>query len=289
MLHTILTTILGTPPQAITPLGSSFAGRLYRVRSAAGEFALKWAEQPVAGALEAEARGLRLLAATQTVRVPQVYAMHDPSVAGDSGTAYLLMEWVDAAGAQPDMEALGSVLAELHRHSAKTYGLDHTNYIGGTPQLNAPCADWPRFFRTQRLEPQIALAAGNGHMPTPRRRAIERLLTRLDDLLADVPRRPALIHGDLWSGNVLAASPAGAPALIDPAVYYADREAEIAFTELFGGFGTRFYAAYNEAWPLEPGYRDRRDLYNLYHVLNHLNLFGERYGAQVDAITRRYE
>ncbi len=125
-------------------------------------------------------------------------------------------------------------------------------------------------------------------MPAPRRHALERVLEQIDDLLAGVPRRPALIHGDLWSGNVVAAAPDGTPAIIDPAVYYADREAEVAFTELFGGFGSRFYAAYHAAWPLEPGYRDRRDLYNLYHILNHLNLFGAGYGVQVDAIAQRY-
>jgi protein-ribulosamine 3-kinase len=283
----ILTTVLGTPPQAITPLGSSFAGRLYRVRSAAGEFALKWAEQPVPGVVAAEARGLALLAATHTVRVPQVYAMHDPSVEGESGAAYLLIEWLDGAGARPDMATLGTTLAALHRHSAEAYGLDHANYLGATRQPNAPHTDWPTFFCTQRLEPQIALAERNGLLPATRRRALERVLARLDDLLAGVARRPALIHGDLWSGNVLAASDS-TPAMIDPAVYYADREAEIAYTELFGGFGARFYTAYNEAWPLEPNYRERRDLYNLYHLLNHLNLFGESYGAQVDAIARRY-
>lgn len=274
---------LGAAVRRLEPLGGSFAGRLYRVRSGAGDFALKWADRPAPGALAAEARGLALLASAGAVRVPRVRAVED-----GAARAFLLIEWLDGGGARPDMAALGEALAALHRHSAAAYGLDHDNFIGGTPQQNQPHPDWPAFFRDRRLAPQIALAAANGLLPAHRRRALERVLARLDDLLAGVPRRPSLIHGDLWGGNLLAADPGGAPALIDPAVSYADREAEIAFTELFGGFGPRFYAAYQAAWPLAPGYADRRDLYNLYHLLNHLNLFGEGYGAQVDAAARRY-
>lgn len=287
-LTTTITAALGAPVRAIRPLGSSFAGRLYRVHSAAGDFALKWAERPAPGALAAEARGLELLAATGALRVPQVRAVHDPSLDGGTGPAFLLLEWLDGGGAAPDMAALGTALAALHRHSGPAYGLDHDNYLGATPQLNAFHADWPTFFRERRLAPQVALAARNGLLPTARRRALERLLARVDELLAGVPRQPALIHGDLWAGNLLAADASGLPALIDPAVYYADREAELAYTELFGGFSRRFYEAYNAEWPLEPGYADRRDLYNLYHLLNHLNIFGKQYGPQVDAIARRY-
>jgi protein-ribulosamine 3-kinase len=287
LLSTTIAGALGAPLRELTPLGGSFAGQLYRVRSAAGDFALKWAEHPTPGALAAEARGLQLLAAGP-LRVPRVQALHDPSLDGGPGPAFLLLEWLDGGGAKPDMGALGAALAELHRQSADAYGLDHDNYLGATPQPNARHADWPTFFRERRLAPQLELAARNGLLPTARRRALERVLTRVDDLLADVSRRPALIHGDLWAGNLLAADATGRPAVIDPAVHYADREAELAYTELFGGFGPRFYAAYGAAWPLDPGYADRRDLYNLYHLLNHLNLFGESYGPQVDAVARRY-
>jgi fructosamine-3-kinase len=220
------------------------------------------------------------------VRAPTVIAAVDP--APEAGQAFLLSEWLEGGGAPVDMTALGTQLAALHRHEAPAYGLDHDNYIGGTPQRNGWDADWPRFFAERRLRPQIELAGARGLLGAGRGRGLERLLGRVGDLLGGVARQPALLHGDLWGGNVVAADPCGAPGLIDPAVYYGDREAEIAFTELFGGFSPAFYAAYRRAWPLEPGYAERRDLYNLYHLLNHLNLFGEGYGPQVDAIIHRY-
>ena len=157
------------------------------------------------------------------------------------------------------------------------------NYIGSTPQVNGWLDDWLAFFRERRLRPQMELAARNGHLPAGRRRALEGFMGRLDELLGGVPRRPALLHGDLWGGNMIA-DPSGQPVLIDPAVYYGDREADLAMTALFGGFSSAFYAAYNEVYPLADGWRERFRIYNLYHLLNHLNLFGEGYGAQVDAV-----
>jgi fructosamine-3-kinase len=277
---------LGAAVERAEPLGQSFGARLERLSTARGRFALKWAASPLPGALAAEARGLELLGAAGAARAPAVVAVADPAPA--AGHAFLLSEWLEGGGAPVDMAALGAQLAALHRSAAPTYGLDHDNYIGGTPQRNGWDADWPRFFAERRLLPQIELAGAHGLLGAGRRRGLERLLGRVGELLGGVARQPALLHGDLWGGNVVAADPRGAPGLIDPAVYYGDREAEIAFTELFGGFGPAFYTAYNRAWPLEPGYAERRDLYNLYHLLNHLNLFGEGYGAQVDAIARRY-
>jgi fructosamine-3-kinase len=132
----------------------------------------------------------------------------------------------------------------------------------------------------------MELASRNLRLTPERSRKLSRLIERLEDFLGGMPRQPSLIHGDLWSGNVIPGP--GGLALIDPAVSYSDREAEIAYTELFGGFSSGFYAAYQHTWPLEPGYADRRDLYNLYHLMNHLNLFGEAYGGQVDAVLKHY-
>jgi fructosamine-3-kinase len=278
-LREIIIAAIG-PLTAVAPLGGGFGARLLRVTAGCASYALKWAPPGSAAAMvAAEARGLRALAAAGAVRVPAVIAVGE-------APAFVLSEWLDGAGARPDQATLGEQLAALHRHTAPAFGLDRANFIGGTPQLNAWSATWPAFFREQRLLPQIARAAAAGLLPASRRHALERLVARLDDLLA-APASPSLIHGDLWGGNVVAA-PGGAPALIDPAVSYSHREAELAFTELFGGFSARFYAAYAAAWPLDPGYAERRDLLNLYHLINHLNLFGEAYGPQIDATLSRY-
>jgi fructosamine-3-kinase len=291
-LHRMLTPILAEhagdpgPILHIDRLGGSFGATLYRLHTRQAGYALKWAHQPLPGALAAEADGLRRLAATGTVRIPQVIAVSGQD--NPDTPAFLLSEWLDGNGSRPDMARLGAQLAALHRHGNDTYGLERDNYIGGTPQPNQPHPNWITFYREQRLQPQIDRADANGLLPTTRRHALEKVIANLDRRLGGVSRCPALIHGDLWGGNVIAADRHGTPAIIDPAVSYSDREAELAFTELFGGFSPRFYAAYDEVWPREPGYAERRDLYNLYHLLNHLNLFGEPYGLQVDAVARRY-
>ncbi|NTW03633.1 MAG: fructosamine kinase family protein [Oscillochloris sp.] len=286
ILHDQIVTILDAPIERVEPIGQSFGAHLARLSSPRGRFALKWASQPLPHALATEARGLELLNTAQAVRVPQVVAVNDPTP--ESGYAFLLSTWLEGSNTCVDMAVLGTQLATLHRSSAPAYGLDHDNYIGGNAQHNGWDTDWPHFFAEYRLLPQINLAGKQGRLQRSRRRNLERLLERIGDLLAGVPRQPALLHGDLWGGNVIATAPDSAPGLIDPAVYYGDREAEIAFTELFGGFSSAFYTAYNDAWPLAPGYAQRRDLYNLYHLLNHLNLFGEGYGGHVDQIAQRY-
>jgi fructosamine-3-kinase len=230
---------------------------------------------------EAEARGLKLLADANALRMPRVIALINQPPA-------LILEWIDTGiNQQAAAEALGRGLAQQHRSSAPLFGLDHDNSIGSNPQRNTPTRSWIEFYRDQRLGVQRDLARQRGHLTPNRARRLDRVLNRLEKWIDENTVTPSLLHGDLWGGNYLIDAQ-GRPVLIDPAVYYGDREAEIAFTELFGGFGARFYAAYNEAWPLDRGYADRRDLYNLYHLLNHLNLFGEGYGGSVDAILRRY-
>ena len=225
---------------------------------------------------EAEAAGLREIARSSTVRVPQ------PLCHGASAEAsWIVLEYLELGSVgQRGMEQLGRGLAFMHRFHAAHFGWHRDNTIGATPQINTPAADWIGFWRKQRLGFQLALARENGY----RGRLLaqgERLLGQLPVFFSGHEPRPSLLHGDLWSGNA-AFMRDGTPVMFDPAVYYGDREADIAMTELFGGFSADFYRAYDEAYPREPGYATRKQLYNLYHVLNHLNLFGGGYHAQAE-------
>ncbi len=268
-------------------VGGGCINNAVRLETERNVYFLKWNAAPPPRMFQCEAQGLALLSRTGALRVPNVLAVAE---ADGSQPAYILLEWLEP-GNDPDQGRLGEQMDRLHIENqsvlgSSTYGLDHDNFIGLNQQVNHWETSWPRFFTESRIRPQVELARQNGHLSPERRKRLEVLIERIPSLLDGVKRRPSLIHGDLWSGNVVP-GPDGL-AVVDPAVSYSDREAEIAFTELFGGFSRRFYTAYEATWPLEPGYRDRRDLYNLYHLLNHLNLFGENYGYQVDAILRRY-
>lgn len=228
---------------------------------------------------EAEADGLRELRRAGAIRVPEPLAT---GVA--AGQAYIVMEAL-ALGVRGDDERFGRELAQLHRHCSGRFGWFRDNTIGSTPQSNTESGEWIAFWREQRLGAQLRIAAQKGHGGQLQRLG-EQLLADFPALFSDYRPQPSLLHGDLWSGNY-AYTRDGEPVLFDPAVYYGDREADMAMTELFGGFGSGFYAAYGEAWPLDPGYRVRKSLYNLYHILNHLNLFGGGYGDQAITTMKR--
>jgi fructosamine-3-kinase len=228
------------------------------------------------GMFEAEARGLRELRDSHTLRVPE------PLCWGvDGQTAWLVLEHL-ALGGSGDPAALGRGLASLHRVTQPQFGWVRDNTIGSTPQINTPNPDWIAFWREHRLRFQLDLAERHGHGGRLRARG-ERLLAELPQLFADYQPAASLLHGDLWSGNY-AYTRDGEPVIFDPAVYYGDRETDLAMTELFGGFGREFYAAYRGAYPLDAGYAVRKTLYNLYHVLNHLNLFGGGYLSQAQGM-----
>ena len=259
-------------------VGGGCINECYVVRGAGRAFFVKVNVRERLPMFEAEAAGLAEIAATKTVRVPE------PLCHGESGGAsWLVLEHVELARATgAAMQELGGRLAAMHRVTAARFGWHRDNTIGATPQINTPADDWVAFWRDMRLGYQLRLAAQSGHRGKLVTRG-ERLLGRLSAFFSDYAPRPSLLHGDLWSGNA-AMMQDGTPLILDPAVYYGDREADLAMTELFGGFSAGFYGAYDDAYRRDPGYATRRQLYNLYHVLNHLNLFGGGYAAQAEGM-----
>ena len=229
----------------------------------------------------AEAAGLAAIRDTGTVRVPEVIACELVDA-----QARITLEWLDLKPLDRSSAILlGQQLAALHRCGHDHHGWTEGNFIGGSPQPNDWHAQWPRFFADCRLKPQLEQAKQNG-LPRSLVDQGHDLLERLPAFFVNHQPRPSLLHGDLWGGNVGMLAD-GTPVIFDPAVYYGDREADLAMSELFGGFPDAFYASYRSTWPLEPGYESRRTLYNLYHVLNHFNLFGTAYLGQVQRMTTR--
>ncbi len=240
-----------------------------------------------AGFFKAEVTGLSAIRKTGTLRVPQVWKW---GVCEDK--SYLMMEYLEAAPPRKDYwEHFGRQLAHMHRADPSEwtpggkYGFPEDNFIGAGAQTNKIRTGWIDFFRECRLEVQFQRA--KSYFDPSDRKAMQSLLDHLDQFLTE-PEHPSLLHGDLWSGNFVTGDD-GYACLIDPAVYAGHAEADLAMTELFGGFAPAFYDAYKESGKLLPGYSDRRDLYNLYHLLNHLNLFGGSYYGAVMRIVRRYK
>jgi protein-ribulosamine 3-kinase len=231
--------------------------------------------------LEAERDGLEALRATATVRVPRLL-----EEGRDAERSWLLLEWLELGRlTAASAAALGASLAALHRVPQKRFGWEHDNYIGGTVQLNGWADDWLAFWQEKRLMAQLRLAARN-RLPTRLMDRGERLAADCGAFFRNHSPQPSLLHGDLWGGNA-AALPDATPVVFDPAVYVGDREADLAMTALFGGFPAEFQSAYRAAWPLDDGFRVRRDLYNLYHVLNHANLFAGAYVRQSEELVER--
>lgn len=227
----------------------------------------------------AEAAGLDTIATTNTLRVPQAIA-HGIAIE----KSYLVLEYLEL-NPRGNARLLGEQLAALHRCSNNQFGFAQDNFIGSTPQPNALNVNWVEFWKEQRLGFQLHLAAQNGYGGQLQSLGAT-LLDALPIFFVSYTPQPSLLHGDLWSGNHAFLANA-TPTIFDPAVYYGDRECDIAMTELFGGYPADFYAAYQTAWPLDSGYEARRDLYNLYHLLNHINLFGEGYVRQSEQLIQK--
>lgn len=237
------------------------------------------------GLFAEEARGLLALGQSHGPRVPTPVGLFE---AGDN--QYLLLEWIPTGRPRDDFwSRFGEKLAQLHRSNrSPRCGFSHDNHIGATPQPNGWMVNWHEFFGERRLLFQVELARKQGRADAAMERGVQELVRKLPDLIPALDEGGAsILHGDLWGGNYMV-SEDNDPVLIDPAVYYGHREADLAMTQLFGGFSPDFYGAYQAEWPLVPGYEQRRDIYNLYHLLNHLNLFGGSYAGSCHAIIRRF-
>jgi protein-ribulosamine 3-kinase len=264
------------------PLSGGSINHAYRLETDTGDFFMKYNRASAyPGMFEQEAGGLALLHGAGEIRVPEVIAH------GDDGThTFILLEYLDPAGKTNNFwEDFGRKLAALHRHTTNTFGLDHDNYIGSLKQYNDRYDKWTDFFRDQRLLVQMEMAASKGLLPSRTKQAFERLFIRLDELFQEEP--PSLIHGDLWSGNYMV-DEQGEACIIDPAVYFGFREMDIGMSRLFGVFGSGFYDAYHEAWPMESGWRERIEICNLYPLMVHVNLFGSGYLGSVESILSKF-
>ena len=262
-------------------LSGGCINQAFAVEGDGRRYFVKLNDAAYASMFEAEAAGLAAIRGTDSVRAPE------PVSSGVAdGHCWLVTEHIQFSSANSSTaELLGQQLAQMHRCQAPQYGWHRDNTIGATAQHNQWTDNWVGFLREKRLGFQLELAAAN-HAPAGLLDRGARLLHHLEEFFAGSTPAASLLHGDLWGGN-WGADEAAQPVIFDPAVYFGDREADLAMTELFGGFDQRFYAAYNAAWPLDPGYQSRRLLYNLYHVLNHFNLFGGGYAAQAAAMVDR--
>jgi len=262
-------------------LSGGCINQAWLVEDEARNYFVKLNQAPSLPIFQAERAGLEAILNTDTIRAPQPVCH---GLAG--GHAYLVLEYITRARNNDNSIALfGRQLADMHRHSTPEYGWRIDNTIGATPQINTPTDDWGHFWQRQRIGLQLELAAQHGYRGRLHSQG-EQLLVRIPLFFRDHHPQASLLHGDLWSGNYFT-DHQGMPVIFDPATYYGDRETDIAMTELFGGFPPLFYQTYGETWPLPDGYHHRKQLYNLYHLLNHLNLFGDAYLAQAqDSIDR---
>ena len=261
------------------PVGGGSVNQAYALSGNHHAYFIKLNDASRMGMFEAEALGLQQMWKTQTIRVPKPICW---GVADSS--SYIVLEWLDFGyGTHAAWQAMGQQLAAMHRViSEQGFGWDQDNTIGFIPQKNPWTEDWITFFRDHRIGYQLQLARKRGgHFPKQ-----DELIQAIPDILSDHYPEPSLVHGDLWSGNV-AITQTDVPIILDPATYYGDREVDLAMSELFGRFPQDFYRAYDEAYPLEPGYERRKVLYNLYHIINHFNQFGGGYESQANSMIKQ--
>jgi fructosamine-3-kinase len=253
-----------------------------KLKTSSGDFFLKWNDaRKYPSMFDTEAKGLRLLKQHSSIYIPEVIGWFE-----EAAYQGIILEFVGSKTKSGSYWSdLGSQLAMLHKNSNRYFGLDHSNYIGSLRQFNTSSSSWITFFIEQRLDVQVKFAINSGHFDGAILKLFEGLYKQLPSIFPE--EKPAPLHGDLWSGNVITTG-TGNPCLIDPAVYFGHREAELSFTQLFGGFADEFYNAYEEIFPLAPGFDQRIDIYNLYPLLVHVNLFGGGYIHQVKSILKQF-
>lgn len=246
-----------------------------------GSYFLKWNKEELNEMFATEEKGLAILNKESPVASPKVLGQ-----GVFERKSYLLTELIEkGAPSQNFWKNFGANLANQHRKSSAMYGFDHDNFIGSLPQSNKKHSNWYDFFIEERLEPQLQLASVKNLIATDLHNQFNALFGKLSELIPSEP--PALLHGDLWSGNFMI-NEAGEAAIFDPAVHYGHRETELAFTKLFGGFSSEFYDYYDESFPLESGFDSRVDIHNLYPLLVHVNLFGSSYLSGIISTLKRY-
>lgn len=264
------------------PLAGGSINHVYQLKTNSGYYCIKYnnaAAYP--GMFEKEAMGLGILGDANEIKVPEVITVQNTNI-----YSYILLEYISSSTKiHGFMADFGHSLAALHRHSSAFYGLDHDNYMGSLAQTNTIHHDWSSFFIEERIERQLIPAKNSGYFSPEDLARFQRLFRQFQTLCP--VEKPSLVHGDLWGGNYII-SGEGRACLIDPAVYYGHREVDIAMSTLFGGFDPEFYSAYNEVFPMEKGWEERLDIYNLYPLLVHLNLFGSGYLGSIERIIRRF-
>lgn len=255
-------------------VGGGCINQGYKISGNGSSYFVKLNQASQVEMFAAEALGLEQMYDTQTITVPKPICW---GVAGNF--CYIVLQWLDLGGSNSHAwEEMGRQLAAMHKiGKSDRFGWDRNNTIGSTPQINTWIDNWADFFAEERIGYQLKLAKRRGGSFPDTNKVIE----AVKEHLADRQPQPSLVHGDLWSGNA-AVTTDGEPVILDPATYYGDREVDIAMSELFGGFPTAFYRGYNQVWELDKGYRQRKTIYNLYHILNHFNLFGGGYASQAN-------
>jgi len=268
--------------QSLQSVEGGCINECYRLNTSSGVFFMKVNDAKAFPTMfDAEARGLTLLNQMVPAIAPEVVVKSETE-----GKIFLIIQWItEEKPATGFWKDFATKLASLHRHHQDLFGLDHNNYIGSLAQTNETTSDWISFFILRRMEPQLKKAIDEGKIEKEMHRSFAKLYIKLNEIFPE--EKPSLVHGDLWSGNFIIGED-GLPRLVDPAIYYGHREMDLAMSKLFGGFDGSFYPYYNETFPQEKNFEKRVDVYNLYPLLVHVNLFGGHYGAEVSSIIKRF-